>query len=87
MLNIKFHRTENPLHHVSNFTSVMTLKGIGKDIFHIIFPPFDKDVMRRYNAVDPQKLINWDDLNKDFLHRYSYNADLPITLKNLKMTQ
>ena len=51
--DIKFHGTENPNHHVKNFVSVMTLKGIDKDIFHIIFPwTFDKDAIRWYNAMD-----------------------------------
>jgi len=38
MSNIKFHGTENPHHHVKNFISNMTLKGIDNDIFHLIFP-------------------------------------------------
>jgi len=47
MPDIKFHGTENPNHHVRDFVSVMTLKGIDKDIFHLIFPwTFDKDAMR-----------------------------------------
>jgi len=57
--NIKFHGTKNPHHHVRNFRSAMTLKGINKDIFHIIFPwMFDKDVMRWYNTMDAQKVPN-----------------------------
>jgi len=30
--------TKNPCHHVMDFISVMTLKGLDKDIVHIIFP-------------------------------------------------
>jgi len=46
MTNIKFHGTENPHHHVRNFVSAVTLKGIDKDIFHLIFPwTFEKDVV------------------------------------------
>jgi len=53
MSNIKFHGTDNPNHHVRNFVSAMTLKGIDKDIFHIIFPwTFDKDVIRCYSTID-----------------------------------
>jgi len=34
----------------------MIQKGIDEDIFDLIFSwAFDKDVMRWYNAVDPQK--------------------------------
>ena len=44
----------------------MILKGIDKDILYIIFPwTFDKDVMRWYNTVDPQKVTNRDDLCKE----------------------
>ena len=47
MLDVKFHGTKNPCHHVRNFFSAVTLKGIYKDIFPIIFPQtFDKDVKR-----------------------------------------
>ena len=39
--------TENTNHRVRNFISAMTLKGIDKDIFHLIFLyTLDKDVMR-----------------------------------------
>jgi len=38
MSGIKFYGIENPHHHVRNFLSAITLKGIDKDIFHIIFP-------------------------------------------------
>jgi len=38
MPNIKFHGTKNPNHYVRHFINVMTLKGINKDNFHIIFP-------------------------------------------------
>jgi len=67
--NIKFHGTENPHHRTRSFLSAIILKGIDKDIFHIIFPSkFDKDAMKWYNIVDPQKVTNWDDLCKEFLH-------------------
>jgi len=67
MLDIKIHGTENPHCHVWNFISAMTLKEIDKDIFHIIFPwRFDKDVMRWYNVVHPCKIMNYDDLCKNF---------------------
>jgi len=66
--NIKFHGIENPNHYVSNFVSAMTLKGIDKDIFHIIFLwKFNEDVMRWYNVVDSGKVKNWDDLCEEFL--------------------
>jgi len=56
MLDIKFYEIENPHDHVRNFVSAMTLKGIDKDIFHIIFPlTFDQDVMRWSNAMDPKR--------------------------------
>jgi len=29
--------------------------------------------------------MSWDDLCRDFLHKYSYNADLLITLKDLEL--
>ena len=32
-----FEGTENPLHCVKNFVSAMTLKGIDRDILHLIF--------------------------------------------------
>ncbi|KAJ8425183.1 hypothetical protein Cgig2_004687 [Carnegiea gigantea] len=38
--------------------------------------------MRWYNTVDPRKVMNWDDLCKEFLNQYSYNPDLPITLRD-----
>ena len=88
MPDIKFHRTKNANYHVRNFLSVMALKGISKDIFHIIFPwMFNKDVMRWYNAVDPQKITSWDDLCKEFLYQYSYNVNLPIILRDLELTK
>jgi len=37
MPDIKFHGNENPYHHVIHFVSVMTLKGIYKDIFTLYF--------------------------------------------------
>jgi len=47
MLDIKFYRTENPYHHVRNFISAMTLKGIDKDIFHLTFSwTFNMDVIK-----------------------------------------
>jgi len=54
MADIKFHGTENPHHYMGNFVMAITLKGIDKFIFHLIFPwTFDKDVMRWYNTIDP----------------------------------
>ena len=35
---IKFNRIRNHHHHMRNLVSVMTLKGINNDIFHLIFP-------------------------------------------------
>ena len=47
MPNIKFHGIENPHHHIRNFVSTMTQKGIDSNIFHIIFTwTFDKVEMR-----------------------------------------
>ena len=67
-LDIKFHRPENPNHHLRNYVSAMTLKEIDKDIFHLIFPlTFDKDIMRGSNVVEPRKVMNWEDLYKEFL--------------------
>jgi len=87
MLDIKFQGTENPHYHVRNFLSAMTLKGIHREIFHIIFPwSFNKDVMRWYNTIDLQKVTSWDDLHKEFLLQCLYNADLPITLRDLELT-
>jgi len=55
--DIKVYGTENPNHHVRNFVSDVTLKGIDKDIFNLIFSwTFDKDVMRWYNAMGPRKV-------------------------------
>ena len=54
MPDIKFHGIENLNQHIRNFVSAMTLKGIDKDVFHIIFPwTFDKDVIKWYNILDP----------------------------------
>jgi len=51
ILDIKFHWNENPHQHVRNFVNAMTLKGINKDIFHIVVPwTFDEDIMKWYNA-------------------------------------
>ena len=84
--DIKFHMTHNPHHHFRNFISTMILKGIGNDIFHVIFPPiFDKDVIRWYNVVDPRKIMNWDDFVKEFLHQYSSDIDLQVTLRDFEL--
>jgi len=57
MLDIEFHGTENPHHCVTNFVSVMTLKDIGKDIIHLMFPwAINNEVMRFYNITNPQKV-------------------------------
>ena len=54
---IKFNGTENPYHHMKNFLSTLSLKGINKDIFHVTFLwTFDKDVTSWYNLVDRRKL-------------------------------
>jgi len=29
--------------------------------------------------------MNWEDLGREFLHQYSYNTDLPITLRDLEL--
>jgi len=64
----------------------MSLKRIDKDIFHLIFSlTFHKDVMRWYNTVNPWKVNNWDDMCKEFLCLYSYNADLSITSKDIEL--
>jgi len=43
MLDIKFHGAKNSHHHVRKFISPMSLKGIDKDTFHLIFRwTFDK---------------------------------------------
>jgi len=50
--DIKFHGTAQ--HHMRSFIIAMTLKGIDKDIFHLIFPStFDKEAMMWYNTIDP----------------------------------
>jgi len=38
MPDIKLCRTENPHHHVRNFIHATSLKGIDKEVFHLIFP-------------------------------------------------
>ena len=66
----------------------MTLKGIDNDIFHIIFLwTSDKDVMSWYYNIGLEKVMNLDDMCKEFLCQYSHNADLPITLRDLKLIQ
>ena len=68
MSDIKFHRIENPYHHMRNFVSAMTLKRIDKDIFHIIFLwTFNMHVMRCYNVAKSRKVTNRDDFYKEFL--------------------
>jgi len=45
--DIKFDGTTNPHHHVRIFISTITLKGVDKDIFHLLFPwTFDKEVTK-----------------------------------------
>ena len=67
MPNIKFHGTENSYHHVSDFISAMALKGIDKNIFHLIFLwTFYKGIMRWYNTIDPWKVANYEDLYREF---------------------
>ena len=41
--------------------------------------------MRWYNAMDPQKAINCDDLCREFLCQYLCNTDLTIILRDLKL--
>ena len=85
-MNIKFHGTENPNYHVRKFISAITLDGIDKNIFHIIFLwIFDKEVMKWYNIIYPRKVMNWNDLGKKFLRQYSYNADLLITPRDFEL--
>jgi len=36
-----------------------------------------------YITIGPQKPLSWDDIRKEFLRQYSYNVDLPITLRDL----
>ena len=46
ILDIKSHGTKNPHHHVRDFLNATTLKGIDKNIFHVIFCwTLNKDVM------------------------------------------
>jgi len=46
MLDIKFHRIENPNHHVRSFVEVNTLNGTDKGIIHTIFPrTYSKDLL------------------------------------------
>ena len=64
----------------------MTLKRIDKNILYIISPwTFDKDKMKWYNVVNPQKIMNWGNLYKELLHHHSYNADLSITRRKLEL--
>jgi len=45
-LDIKLHRTENPQHDIRSLIGFITLKGVEKDILHIIFPyAFDKQLI------------------------------------------
>jgi len=67
MSDKKFQGTKHPYHHLRNFISAMSLKEIDKDILHLILPwTFDKEVMRRCNVTDPQKVVDWDDLCRKF---------------------
>jgi len=61
----------------------MTFNRIGEDIFHIIRWIFDKNVIRWYNAMEPWKAMNWNDLYRKLFLQYSYNVDLPITVRDL----
>ena len=38
MPDIKFYGTENLHYHMMNFLTTMPLKGIDRDMFHIMFP-------------------------------------------------
>jgi len=38
-----------------------------------------------YNATDPRKAMNWNDLCRKFLRQYLYNANLLITLRDLEL--
>jgi len=75
MLDIKFHGTENPHQHVRNSISAMTLKGIDKDIFHIIFPSaFDKDVMRWYITMTRER--SW--IGMTFVRNFYVSIDIML---------
>ncbi|KAJ8422386.1 hypothetical protein Cgig2_024804 [Carnegiea gigantea] len=41
--------------------------------------------MRWCSNIDPRKVMNCDDPCKEFLNQYSYNTDLPITLRDLEL--
>lgn len=43
--------------------------------------------MRWYNVIDPRKVMNSDDLDRELLPQYSYNAELPITLRDLELVK
>ena len=43
--------------------------------------------MRWCNTVELQKVTNYDDCRKEFLCQYSCNFDVPITLRDLKLTK
>ena len=76
MLDVKFYGTEHPHYNVRNFLSIMTIKGMGDDIIHIILPwTSNNDVMRSYNTIDPHKVTSWDDLRKEFLHLKKKSLD------------
>ena len=86
MWDIKFYETENFHHYMRNLIGAMTLKGIDRDVFHLIFPwNFDKDILRWYDTLDRWRFTNWDDLCKKFKHQYPYNVDLPVTLEDLEL--
>jgi len=71
MPNFKLRGYENPYQHMRKFVITMTLSGIDKGIFHLIFSwTFVKVVMRWCSTLDPWKITNWVDLCREFLRQY-----------------
>lgn len=66
----------------------MALKGMGKELFALVFPiTLDTHLSRWFKNMNQTKLDAWEYIKQEFLKQYRYNSKLPVGLRELEATK
>ena len=82
----KFTGNEDPLVHVKAFKGQMTLKGVGKDFWPLVFPHSLGPVVQSwFYALDPKKVQTWEDITIAFAEQFKDNTEARASMRTLEV--
>ena len=82
----KFTGNEDPLVHVKAFKGQMALKGVGKDLWPLVFPHSLGPVVQSwFYALDAKQAQTWEDITIAFTDQFKDNAESRASMRTLEV--